>query len=231
MSTLRFLFICLLVICFCSAPGPSAFAQVPVSTSGLPVPAAAVPASNQTVTPASTDTPPSPLFHLEAGVAATFLSGGKGTTATLIDSWLPVKSQSKRFPELDIMYRQIIVPAYNGQSYQMGMSPRWNVGQFTKSTSWGAINPQDLTLYFNATFGSWRMDIPASETMAASQSAASFAFAITGGVSYKLPSSIVGAAPLSIRAEYGVFHANKLGTFGIGSLNDPAGILGVTLRF
>ena len=190
----------------------------------------AVPCFGQAVTPAPTPAPTT-LFHLETGVSSTFINGKTSTTATLVDAWLPVKAQNKGNPGIAIMYRQYIVPVWQGQSYQMGGEFRWNAGQFTKAgTMWGVINPSYLTLFVNATAGSWRTQIAATSTAPAMQSPASFAAAISGGLSYKLPSSIVGQMPASLRAEFGLFHGNKQ-TTPFGSLNDPTGILGVTFTF
>jgi hypothetical protein len=184
--------------------------------------------------PASTPTanaPPAGLFHLETGVSATFLGGKSNTTATLVDAWLPVKKQNAGAPAVAIMYRQYVVPAWQGQSFQMGGEFRWSAGQFTKpGTMWGAINPTYLTFFANTTAGTWRTQTPATATTAAMQSNPTFAAALSGGVSYKLPAAIVGQAPISLRAEWGVFHGNKQ-TSLFGSVNDPSGVLGLTIQF
>jgi hypothetical protein len=182
-------------------------------------------------TPPAAPAPTSGLFHVETGVSSTFLGGKSNTTATLVDAWLPVKQQSAVNPAVAIMYRQYVVPAWQGQSFQMGGEFRWNAGKLVKSGAmWGMVNPSYVTFFVNATAGTWRTQTPATATAAAVQGNPSFAAAFSGGVSYKLPAAIVGQAPISLRAEWGVFHGNKQ-TTGFGSVNDPAGVLGITIQF
>ena len=170
------------------------------------------------------------LFHIEASVAANFLSGSKSSTGTMIDAWAPVKSQAGSHPAISLKYNQLIAPGLGGSYYGGGGGVYWNVGKLTSATSWGVLNPKYLSFGADATFGQFvSTGSPATETTPAVPGSNSFAWEMKAFGKYKLPASITGGASMSIYAAIGYLHVKNLGNFGITALNDKQGLLGINL--
>ena len=168
------------------------FAQIPISSSGMPIPAAAVP---QTAT-----TPPStPVVAScsQINVGTEYIHFSNGMSGTMVEAAHPLTSCAKKYI-LSIGYAQVMVPAANTSFYLMG--PRMDVplSAFTKS-----LDPalQSIVFFGGAGLGTAQV-VPPNVAQANH-----FAYGLHGGVAVS-PGSIFGAS-VQLQIEAGLVGYNR----------------------
>ena len=188
------------------------FAQVPVSTSGMPIPAAAVP---QTTQPTSTPVVPS---CAQANVGVQYIHFSNGMSGTMEEAAHPLGDCTKKYI-LSLGFAMIQVPAANTSFYLIG--PRIDlplVKYFPK------IDPafSTTTLFGGAGLGTAQVAPP---NIAQTNH---FAYGLHGGISIS-PGSIFGVST-QFQVEAGMVGYNKT-VFRATTLPDVAGQVSAAVLF
>jgi len=165
------------------------FAQTPISTSGMPIPSAAVPQT----TPPST---PVVASCSQINVGTEYIHFSNGMSGTMVEAAHPLTSCAKKYI-LSVGYAQVMVPGANTSFYLMG--PRVDVPLSSLSKNLDAAL-QSIVFFGGAGLGTAQVAPPNAEQTN------HFSYGLHGGVAVS-PGSIFGAS-VQLQIEAGVVGYN-----------------------